>query len=350
VLDWAGLNTHCRDDLIGMCETSAVAVTATPTTIPRIGILLCGENLELSWIKKIFPDVAFMKMRPEIFAESVRRYRSLGDAAAAEAGVPVIVLSSEPTVEFAKLTTMYARSGIPFDIIHLSDEYGTDGSDDLTWYAHQSCRRIYRNYIYPRTLEQFPVKSRQKIFVFPLGPLVFRDRDWQWQQGGTVPLLESRELTWSFAGRVKHTLREDEIRPYQAFGPNELFFFPYFLDNEAKSRNDYIESLLKSKCIPILRGSNLETFRLYEAVEFGAVPIYLRVDGDGAYFRFLRTLFPAIKDIRDPGEIFRMSVEELQEYADSLMKSWEKVKKAPFVPLLDLFYDTKLGNGAIQCE
>ena len=326
-----------------MCETEAVV--AVPP--PRIGILLCNDNLELSWIKKIFPDVAFMKMCQEIFAESMRRYRRLGDAAAA-AGVPVIVLSSEPNVEFAKLTTIYARNGILFDIIHLSDEYGTDGMDDLTWYAHENCRRIYRNYIYPRTLEQFPVKSREKVFVFPLGPLVFRDRDLQ--QGATVPTLESRELAWSFAGRVKYTHREDEIRPYQAFGPNELFFFPYFLDKGAKSRNNYIESLLKSQCIPILRGSNLETFRLYEAVEFGAVPIYLRADGDGLYFRFLRALFQTIKDICDPGEILKIPASELQEYADSLMKSWEEVKKAPFIPLLNLFYDTKLGNGLIQRE
>jgi hypothetical protein len=41
---------------------------------------------------------------------------------------------------------------------------------------------------------------------------------------------------------------------------------------------DYMNLLGKTKFCPVLRGNNMETFRLYEALEAGCVPVCMETD------------------------------------------------------------------------
>jgi hypothetical protein len=52
-------------------------------------------------------------------------------------------------------------------------------------------------------------------------------------------------------------------------------------------KDKYISDLSKSKFCPILRGNNVETFRLYEALEIGCIPIYVRQDGDELFWKVI---------------------------------------------------------------
>ena len=49
-------------------------------------------------------------------------------------------------------------------------------------------------------------------------------------------------------------------------------------------QDQYLSVLGNSKFCPILRGNNIETFRLYEALEAGTIPLYVRQLGDDAYW------------------------------------------------------------------
>lgn len=289
----------------------------------RLGICM-DELLEISWLQRIFSDTEFHVWSPHVAKKSIELYKKTGT-------IPIIVRIDKNCLKFVKLTIQFQKLDIPFEIIHLSDEYG---ADDLSWYDLPNLTRIYRNYIYPRSPDEFPVKVRDKIIIFPLGPLVFNT--------GTdiLPSISSRPLMWSFAGRKTVTTRELTIDTFRKFQPYDLHLYEHFMDGGKKTQQEYINTLIKSKCIPILGGSNLETFRLWEALEFGAIPIYLRYDDgihkDTEYFNFLRKLLPDLKDTATPNSIFELSGDEMEQYRQSLMKSWQNAKKAPFVPLLEI--------------
>jgi len=295
----------------------------------RFGICM-DYPLEISWLQRIFPDTEFQAWSPQVARRSIELYNKNGTT-------PIIIRIDKNCLKFVKLTIQFQKLNIPFEIIHLSDEYG---ADDLSWYELPNLTRIYRNYIYPRSPNEFPAKVRDKIYVFPLGPLVFNTGTDTGTGTDALPPISSRPLMWSFAGRKAVTTREFTIDAFRKFQPHELHLYEHFMDGGKKTQQEYIDTLIKSKCIPILSGSNLETFRLWEALEFGAIPIYLRYD-DGAhkdteYFNFLRKLLPDLKDTTTPDSIFELSTDEMEQYRQSLMKSWQTAKKAPFVPLLEI--------------
>jgi len=49
----------------------------------------------------------------------------------------------------------------------------------------------------------------------------------------------------------------------------------------------YSALLLQSKFAPVPRGNNFETFRFYEALEHGCIPLYVRTAGDETYWAWL---------------------------------------------------------------
>jgi hypothetical protein len=51
---------------------------------------------------------------------------------------------------------------------------------------------------------------------------------------------------------------------------------------------EYSQLLLNSKYVPVPRGNHCETFRLYEALEHGCIPLYVRTPGDELYWNWLR--------------------------------------------------------------
>ena len=283
----------------------------------RLGFYI-DESLEISWIKRIFPDVEFQKWSPSAINMSIRLYKEKNMT-------PIIIRLDNTCIKFVKTTIMYTKTSTPFEVIHLSDEYGTD---DLSWYNLKILTKIYRNYIYPRKISEFPPESINKIYLFPLGPLIFNDI-----YDVTQP-IHTRTFLWSFSGRLAVTYRNYQITSYLDFGPHKLFFYNNFMDEKRKSKDEYIEELLTSKCVAILPGSNLETYRLYEALEFGAIPIYLRFTKDDTlYFEFLKKILPELKDIKNPKDIFKLSDDELELYRQKLLMSWTNVKKNPFVAL-----------------
>jgi hypothetical protein len=295
----------------------SASASASGAPRQRTGVIL-PDCLEIFWIKKIFSDVNFVKMTSTIPAYCLRLYRESGST-------PLIVYSEVSMLIFAKLTTFLTKHTVPFEVVHISDEYGLD---NLSWYNLEYCTRIYRNYLAPRSLDEFPMK--EKVWIFPLGPIVTCFPDIE------TPPIRGRHYIWSFAGRTNATQRLSIVEKLKQYEPNDLYLFENFQDSNMKSPKDYMESLVTSKFIPILPGSNLETFRLYEALEFGAIPLYIRQNGDDLYFAFLRKLFPDILDISEPSSLFSQTDAELEIYKGKLCESWRQVKKHPFIPLMEI--------------
>lgn len=155
------------------------------------------------------------------------------------------------------------KTGTPFVAVHLSDE--TLG-DDFSFYHFTMCRGVFRNYWHPYASRALDVVT------FGLG----------WKTGLRQALADAAEgpkYAWSFAGNVyEHT--KERVKMINAFMSSGLE--QYFLHTTTDCFNSpkglplcsYAEMLKRSRFVlcPVGHG-NLDTFRLYETLEAGAIPV-----------------------------------------------------------------------------
>ena len=154
---------------------------------------------------------------------------------------------------FQTLFVSLAKQNIPFHVLHLSDEFGMDS---LSFYDLSMCKTIIRNY--PRALPRFP-----HLYVLPLG---------YHYRSVTKKTWEERKLVWSFHG-TDWFERSKQLEPLLMVEPHSCHFQPDWNHATMTPKEEYLSILGNSKFCPILRGNHVETFRLYEALEAGALPI-----------------------------------------------------------------------------
>jgi len=145
------------------------------------------------------------------------------------------------------------KQNIPFHVLHLSDEFG---ADSLSFYGLSMCKTVIRNY--PRALPRHP-----RLFVIPLG---------YHYRSVTKKSWEEREWIWSFHGTDWFD-RSKQLEPLMIMEPHSCRLQPEWNHATMTPKEEYLAILSNSKFCPILRGNHVETFRLYEALEAGALPI-----------------------------------------------------------------------------
>jgi alpha(1,3/1,4) fucosyltransferase len=161
---------------------------------------------------------------------------------------------------FQTLFISLAKQNIPFHVLHVSDEFGMDS---ISFYDLSMCKTIIRNY--PRALPRIP-----HLYVLPLG---------YHYRSTTKKSWEERELMWSFHG-TDWFGRSEQLRPLMTVEPHSCRFQPNWNHDTMTPKEEYLSILGNSKFCPILRGNHVETFRLYEALEAGALPITTITDKD----------------------------------------------------------------------
>jgi GR25 family glycosyltransferase involved in LPS biosynthesis len=144
---------------------------------------------------------------------------------------------------------------IPFKAIHISDEFGTD---DLSFYSYSMCTAVLRNYL------REEVQSMKHVLTVPLG---YHKKPTQAHYSFT-----GRELVWSFHGTDWFD-RSIQLREFVSFTPYSCHLQPHWNHPTATKEKLYLSLLGNSKFCPILKGQNSETFRLYEALEAGCLPV-----------------------------------------------------------------------------
>jgi len=186
-----------------------------------------------------------------------------------------IFLVARPHIEkYQEIFLKYENLGLPFYVVHLSDEFV---KDPIEWYSYKSCKGVLRNYSRPDCLEMSHVK------VVPLGPN---------RRITELGPFETRELAWSFFGTKWHD-REIMLEPLDKVGPYLKKFYDSWMDVNQLKGDEYSLMLLNSKFVPCPRGQNAETFRFWEALEHGSIPIYVRSPDDTLYVEFLTTHLPS---------------------------------------------------------
>jgi hypothetical protein len=95
---------------------------------------------------------------------------------------------------------------------------------------------------------------------------------------------------------------------------------------------DYSEVLGNSKFIPCPRGQHVETFRFWEALEHGAIPVYVREPNDTLYFTFLSSKLPILSipswaAARGFIQNLLQNTPTFLQYRKTLLEQWNKWKQ-----------------------
>ena len=187
----------------------------------------------------------------------------------------------------------------PFRILHLSDERLQDPVD---FYAHPFCKGVLRNYAKPGT----------HALTIPLG--------YHWRPAGSsVPKLPFRTKIWSFVGTEWG--ERGGLRQLPS-ARSVLRLFPTWQDPANLGKAEYLELLLDSIFVPCPAGQNAETFRIYEALECGAVPLIVGPSPVALPLLPLTSWTQAGECM----EYFLAHMDRLEAYRDKLFTAWTSLK------------------------
>lgn len=204
------------------------------------------------------------------------------------------------------------RKGIQFNILHLSDEYL---NDMIGCYSLPNCKWVVRNYHRPDT------SFMLNVITIPLG---YHHKQPS-EESITLP-FSKRKWIWSFHGTDWFNRRE-QLETFQSIYPNECRLQANWNDPNGSTSSEYLTALLDSRFCPILRGNNVETFRFYEALEAGAVPVTMIADKD--YMDFINkelNLFSLYEWDCPKKMMMRMTVEKGDHIQSEIQSRWSEWK------------------------
>jgi GR25 family glycosyltransferase involved in LPS biosynthesis len=178
---------------------------------------------------------------------------------------PIVFFQKNHIPQYNELLRKWNASGSDFYILHLSDEYL---NDDLSVYSLPMCKGVIRMYERP----DLPV--REKVKVIPLGYHFTIDGGSE-HPAEKTPRLPFRSNRWSFMGTGWQN-RKQLLEPFNRIEPNRVVYADSWESPQKIHRKEYLAVLLDSYFVPCPTGNNAETFRIYEALECGCVPLYVK--------------------------------------------------------------------------
>jgi len=207
----------------------------------------------------------------------------------------------------------YEATGKDFYAVHISDEHG---NDPIEWVNYSHCKGVVR--MYPRA----ELVGNPKVLIIPLGPNKWLDK--------AYPLYGMKPTLWSFFGTKWHN-REEELAPLKTIGPNKVNFFDNWMDANQLGKEEYLKILRESVFVPCPRGFNTETFRFWEALECGAIPLYVKSEDNDIVYSFLKQHLPILElgsweDAKQTIVKLMSQQDYLIQYRKNLFQAWETWK------------------------
>lgn len=271
---------------VAVAAVAAVAAVSSEVVLPKRkgprfvsldSMNLHGPGLyEAKWLQDLFQGIDFV-IDPVAIADTLEGEDDL---------IAVVIQSPLFNNDWVKQITWLdslRSAGHRFKILHLSDEYGRDPIDFYSWPEVTGVMRFYAR-------ADLPVDP--KILVLPLG--------YHWQFPGnrdvphiSTPELPFRENTWSFAG-TDWKGRKGSMGALQSVQPHFLRWFDGWQHPDQLTEEEYLALLLNSKFVPCPRGQNVETYRFYEALECGCIPLFIREEGDEGFLKQFDGCMPFI--------------------------------------------------------
>jgi GR25 family glycosyltransferase involved in LPS biosynthesis len=188
---------------------------------------------------------------------------------------PIFICMKPSLKKYVPVFERYEAASRDFIVLHLSDEYCDDPHD---FYKFNSCKAVIRPY------PSSKLPAQEKIVHIPLGP---------YRQTKGADFTSQRQHIWSFYG-TNWKDRKKHLEPLLTVEPNKCGFFDEWMDKKQISEDEYSQICKDSYFIPVPKGQNVETFRFWEALESGAIPLYVRSEGDDEYFKFISSKLPIL--------------------------------------------------------
>lgn len=227
-----------------------------------------ARNWSRDWLLRLLGDVA---LQGEPLREVVDgRRRIMTDRA--------IVVDQKLTADRLAYYRDGFNAGCRFALIHLSDEnYGDDRA------AYDYCDVVWRQYWSPLH------RGCDGVRALPLG----------YKSGLSAARAErrapQRPLVWSFAGDPHKASRPAMLQALQPLQPHYRHLTQSFFDPAALDTVAYQALLDDSIFVPCPAGFiNLDSFRVYEALECGCIPIVERRPGFDYFAALLGADHPLI--------------------------------------------------------
>jgi GR25 family glycosyltransferase involved in LPS biosynthesis len=281
-------------------------VNTTPRFISLDVCKIVNDGLyELAWLQELFHGV-------KVSIEPVSADDILDDSR------PIIVVLRRPlwTEQGEWLKKLFTQRKT-FKVIHLSDEFMNDPIDFYMWPCVTAVVRMYYR-------PDLPVDP--KILVIPLGyhwTALYRGDD----------TITKRSNIWSFAG-TNWADRSTKLAPLKNIHPNTVLWYKEWRDPDSLCEKDYMKLMADSIFIPCPRGTNVETYRFYEALESGCIPVFVDDPDTGSWMQKFNMGEKSMNFFRIPdwsaaAELITMFKEhptDLEEYRRMILKGWADYK------------------------
>jgi GR25 family glycosyltransferase involved in LPS biosynthesis len=295
----------------------AITVSNNSRTLPVRFTCLKEQNLDFSklyecnWLFSLFGDLRMVTIDHVDLSSAVPK------------DCPIFILQRPHVLEATKLLMKWNRHGAKFKVLHLSDELTPPNQrDPLLIYQLPNCISILRTYI----RDDFPPGLENKIHVIPLG---YR---WSPLNSSQNPLFRTpnipfRENHWCFFG-TDWNGRSKLLKPIiDANFIKSCKFFQNWNDPSGLTREEYMYEMTNSIFVPCPDGINPETFRFYEALEAGCIPLIVKTEKNAVWFKWVSNYIPLIAN--DTWEdalrvMFTLlsSPRRLEVYRDEILKGW----------------------------
>ena len=222
----------------------------------------------------------------------------------------VLLVIRDKWEEQIRWLTNLKLKGKKFKVIHFSDEFEQDPCFFYSWPETIGILRFY------------PRKDidNEKVLSIPLG--------YHWKTEHKISSaanIEERPFLWTFNG-TNWKGRSEQLKPLMALEPNCVELYNEWNHPSQLSKEDYMQLLLNSKFIPCPRGNNIETFRLYEALECGCIPVFtkLPISLENSGIPFIKT--ETWQDVVNLIDEMNKNPLEMAKYNKSIMQGWKSYK------------------------
>jgi len=206
------------------------------------------------------------------------------------------------------------EQGCRIVLLHLSDEAFRDDTG-----AYRYCEAVLRNY------RSEVLAAQARVSFFPLG-----FKSGFGRAVSAARPASSRRYLWSFAGDAKKSTRSEMLDSMKTLPRGFVHLTQGFGSGDSLPTEAYRDLLEESVLVPCPSGwSNLETFRVYEALEAGCIPI---VERRPAFDYFTDLLgahpIPTVSRWAEARDLFvGRSLEDLESLRQSCEGWWRAFKR-----------------------
>uniref|UniRef100_A0A6C0D7M6 Uncharacterized protein n=1 Tax=viral metagenome TaxID=1070528 RepID=A0A6C0D7M6_9ZZZZ len=265
-----------------------------------------NELHEYKWLLEMLGTLEFVTMN----------YIEHNEVPDVENPIFIIVRSQDYSSYFKNLE----MAGKEFSIIHLGDEYQRE---PIEFYDYKSCKAVVRNYVRSNL--------NQKVLVIPLGYHTSFGKPIENPLERT-PQLPFRTKTWSFFGTNWIGVREAILEPLKQFEKHSVILFNKWNDPNNISEKEYLSYMLDTIFVPCIGGNNAETFRFYEALECGCVPILVEDQQTKEYCNYIKQYIPitCLQSWAQASALIQQLLNDkqtLEVYRSSLLQAYRTMKQ-----------------------